>query len=73
MIIYELLRKNETLALISKGFSLTLYYLMSSDISINELILIEQVAEDLCSDEINFEEYSKYWINDYKLKIFKKF
>ena len=72
MIIYELTRKDKTLAIISPWFSLTHYYLMSTDISKNELALIETVAEDLCADDIDFEEYSKYWINDYKLKIFKK-
>ena len=72
MIIYALTRKNEILALISSSFSLTPYYLMSTDISKNELALIETVAEDLCADDVDFEEYSKYWINDYKLKIYKK-
>ena len=72
MIIYELTRKDETLALISPWFSLTPYYLMSTDISKNELALIETVAEDLCADDVDFEEYSKYWINDYRLKIYKK-
>lgn len=72
MIIYELTRKGETLALISKEFSLTPYYLKSLDISINELILIQDVARDLCADDVDFDEYSKFWINDYRLKIFKK-
>lgn len=72
MIIYELTRKDTTLAIISPWFSLTPYYLMSTDISKNELALIEVVAEDLCVDDVDFEEYSKYWINDYKLKL-KKF
>ena len=72
MIIYELTRKDETLAIISPWFSLTPYYLMSTDISKNELALIETVAEDLCADDVDFEEYSKHFINNYKLKIFKK-
>jgi len=72
MVIYELTRKDTTLAIISPWFSLTPYYLMSTDISKTELALIETVAEDLCVDDIDFEEYSKYWINDYKLKL-KKF
>ena len=72
MVIYELTRKDTTLAIISPWFSLTSYYLMSTDISKNELALIEAVAKDLCADDIDFELYSKYWINDYKLKL-KKF
>jgi len=72
MVIYELTRKDTTLAIISPWFSLTPYYLMSTDISKNELALIKVVAEDLCTDDVDFEEYSKYWINDYKLKL-KKF
>ena len=72
MIIYELARKGETLALISKDFSLTNYYLKTWHITLNELALIEQVAEDLCVNDVDFEEYSKYWINDYKIKIYKK-
>ena len=72
MIIYELTRKDTTLAIISPWFSLTPYYLMSTDISKNELALIEVVAEDLCVKDVDFEQYSKYWINDYKLKL-KKF
>ena len=72
MIIYELARKGETLALISKDFSLTHYYLKTWHITLNELALIEQVAEDLCVNDVDFEEYSKYWINDYKIKIYKK-
>ena len=65
---YALLRREEILAVISKDFMPIPYYLKSSDISINELILIKCVAEDLCVDDVDFEEYSKYWINDYKLK-----
>ncbi len=72
MIIYELTRKDETLALISPCFSLTHYYLKSWHITLNELTLIEAVAEDLCVKGVDFEKYSKYWINDYKLKIYKK-
>ena len=72
MIIYALTRKDEILAIISPWFSLTPYYLMSTNISKNELALIEVVAEDLCADSVDFEEYRKYWINDYKLKIYKK-
>lgn len=72
MIIYALTRKDEILAIISPWFSLTPYYLMSINISKNELALIEAVAEDLCTDGVDFEEYRKYWINDYKLKIYKK-
>ena len=69
MIIYELTRKDETLAIISPCFSLTPYYLMSTDISEKEVVLIKAVAEDLCADDVDFEKYSKYWINDYRLKI----
>lgn len=69
MIIYELTRKDEILAIISPCFSLTSYYLMSTNISEKELVLIKAVAEDLCADDVDFEKYSKYWINDYKLKI----
>ena len=72
MIIYELTRKDETLALISPCFSLTHYYLKNWHITLNELTLIETVAEDLCVKGVDFEKYSKYWINDYKLKIYKK-
>lgn len=72
MIVYELTRKDETLAIISPWFSLTPYYLMSTNISKNELALIEAVTEDLCADDVDFEECRKYLINDYRLKIFKK-
>lgn len=72
MVIYALTRKDEILAVISKDFTLTPYYLKSSDISFNEFELIKATAEDLCTDDVDFEEYSKFWINDYKLKILKK-
>lgn len=72
MYIYALKRKNEILALISKGFSLTPYYLMSSNISSIELEMIQEVAKDLCIKDIDFTEYSKYWINDYRLEIHKE-
>ena len=72
MIIYEVTRKGETLAIISKDFTLTPYYLKTWHITLNELALIETVAEDLCADGVDFEEYRKYWINDYRLKIYKK-
>lgn len=72
MVIYALTRKDEILALISPSFSLTHYYLKTWHITLNELALIETVAEDLCADDVDFEEYSKYWINDYRLKIYKK-
>jgi hypothetical protein len=72
MIIYELTRKGETLALISKDFTLTPYYLKTWHITLNELALIETVAEDLCADDVDFEKYSKFWINDYRLKILRE-
>jgi len=72
MYIYALKRKNEILALISKGFSLTPYYLMSSNISSIELEMIQEVAKDLCIKDIDFTEYSKYWINDYRLEIHRE-
>ena len=72
MIIYELTRQGETLALISKDFSLTHYYLKTWHITLNELALIEVVAEDLCVNDVDFEEYSKYWINDYRIICLKK-
>ena len=72
MVIYELIRKDETLAIFSRNFILTHYYLMTTDVSIREIALIETVAEDLCIKQMDFEEYSKYWINDYKLKIRRK-
>lgn len=72
MYIYALKRKNEILALISKGFSLTPYYLMSSNISSIELEMIQEVAKDLCIKDIDFAEYSKYWINDYRLEIHRE-
>ena len=72
MIIYGLFRKDKLLATISKDFGLTPYYLQTLKISFDELKLIQAVAEDLCTNNINFEEYSKFWINDYKLKILKK-
>lgn len=72
MVIYELIRKDETLAIFSRSFILTHYYLMTTDVSIREIALIETVVEDLCIKQMDFEEYSKYWINDYKLKIRRK-
>lgn len=72
MVIYELIRKDETLAIFSRSFILTHYYLMTTDVSIREIALIETVVEDLCIKQMDFEEYSKYWINDYKLKIKRK-
>ena len=72
MVIYELTRKDETLAIFSRSFILTHYYLMTTDVSIREIALIETVVEDLCIKQMDFEEYSKYWINDYKLKIRRK-
>lgn len=72
MVIYELIRKDETLAIFSRNFILTHYYLMTTDVSIREIALIETVVEDLCIKQMDFEEYSKYWINDYKLKIRRK-
>lgn len=72
MVIYELTRKDETLAVFSRSFILTHYYLMTTDVSANEIALIEAVVEDLCHKQMDFEEYGKYWINDYKLKIRRK-
>ena len=72
MIIYQLTRKDETLAIFSKDFCLTPYYLTSLNISSLEFLLIDAIAKDLCSDNLDFEEYSKYWLNDYKLKILRK-
>lgn len=72
MIIYELTRKDETLAVISPWFILTPYYLMPTNISKAELTLIKEVAKDLCKENVDFEEYSKFWINDYQLKIRRK-
>lgn len=72
MVIYELTRKDETLAIFSRSFILTHYYLMTTDVSIREIALIETVVEDLCIKQMDFEEYSKYWINDYRLKIRRK-
>lgn len=72
MVIYELTRKNEILAVFSRSFILTHYYLMTTDVSIREIALIETVVEDLCIKQMDFEEYSKYWINDYRLKIRRK-
>lgn len=72
MVIYELTRKDETLAIFSRSFILTHYYLMTTNVSIREIALIETVVEDLCIKQMDFEEYSKYWINDYKLKIRRK-
>lgn len=72
MVIYELTRKDETLAIFSRSFILTHYYLMTTKVSIREIALIETVVEDLCIKQMDFEEYSKYWINDYKLKIRRK-
>lgn len=72
MIIYGLFRKDKLLATISKDFGLTPYYLQTLKISFDELKLIQAVAEDLCTNNIDFKEYSKFWINDYKIKILKK-
>ena len=72
MNIYALKRKNEILALIFKGFSIAPYYLMSSNISPIELEMIQEVAKDLCIKNIDFTEYNKYWINDYRLEIHKE-
>ncbi len=72
MVIYELTRKDETLAVFSRSFILTHYYLMTTNVSAREIALIETVVEDLCDKQMDFEEYSKYWINDYKIKIRRK-
>lgn len=72
MVIYGLFRKDKLLATISKDFGLTPYYLQTLKISFNEFKLIQAVAEDLCTNNIDFKEYSKFWVNDYKLKILKK-
>lgn len=69
MVIYELTRKGETLAVFSRSFILTHYYLTTTDVSNIEIALIEAVVEDLCVKQMDFEEYSKYWINDYRIKI----
>lgn len=73
MFIYALKRKDEILALISRFFTITPYYLMTPNISPIELEMIQLVAEDLCIDNVDFKEYSKYWINDYTLKIYREF
>lgn len=68
MFIYALERKHETIALFSKDFC-NIYFLTTSDISSNELVLIQVIAHDLCIKEVDFDEYSKYWLNDYHLTI----
>jgi len=72
MIIYQLTKKDETLAIFSKDFCLTPYYLTSLNISPLEFVLIDAIARDLRSDTLDFEEYSKYWLNEYQLKILRK-
>ena len=68
MAIYALERKHEIIALFSKDFCYS-YYLTTSDISSNELVLIQTIAHDLCIKEVDFDEYEKYWLNDYCLTI----
>lgn len=72
MVVYELTRKGETLAVFSRSFILTHYYLTTTDVSDTEIALIESVVEDLCAKQMDFEEYSKYWVNDYRIKIRRK-